>query len=277
MLTTGLDEDTLNARYEQMVTDLHPSVHRYNAFWSSAESSAIPSSSSPIECPAGYVQIPQDSTGLKVNGGRYNSYRCLSAGQISQWQTLLNTDAEHGFQSAAVIWCAPPNYRNPLCLGMPEAGAQAAPNNISEAYRLFVTVQNTKSVQVQTIAESVLDPPIGSNETDVSDSDSAVAQSAIDSSGCSCAPMDIYLGDLADYITFLGYDLPNGPGRFSHYITWNEAANSIWCDFSPDIDTTKEITPEGMNMWITKYANLMRAIHDNAKPPALIYASTDRW
>ena len=130
----GLDQPTIEARNQKLQSDMAPSVHRYNMFWSSFESSNTPSSDSPLSCDGGYYMVPADSSGLKANGGKYNRYRCISGGREALAQQLLQADAAAGWESAAIVWCAPVYARDPGCMGQPEVATESALDNYTDTY-----------------------------------------------------------------------------------------------------------------------------------------------
>ena len=66
-----------------------------------------------------------------------------------QFQAQLAVDQQNGMQSAAIIWCAPPIYRDPACLGMPEGAIESAPENYSTSYQLYQDVLSGKKIQTQ--------------------------------------------------------------------------------------------------------------------------------
>ena len=66
-----------------------------------------------------------------------------------QFQAQLAVDQQLGMQSAAIIWCAPPIYRDPACLGMPEGAIESAPENFSTSYKLYQDVLSGKKIQTQ--------------------------------------------------------------------------------------------------------------------------------
>lgn len=271
----NIDARTLEMRNDKLQEDIDPAVHQYNVYWESFEGSGIKPSSSPLDCPTGYEQYPPSADGLKANGGRYNRFHCYREGVIEIFQNFLISDFEHDWQSSAVLWCAPVIFRDPKCLGMPSTTLESAPENVTEEYFDYVQTNAGQTAQIESYhyspnAESNLAP----NATQVGFS----AESAFDGLGCSCVPTDDAMPDFADYATFLGHDLMAGlTGRFSHYIVWNECASSEWTDLSPVIDVTKPLTANDKQVWINKYADMIRAVSDNVPQPALIYASTDRW
>ena len=66
-----------------------------------------------------------------------------------QFQAQLAVDQQNGMQSAAIIWCAPPIYRDPACLGAPEGAIESAPENYSTSYQLYQDVLSAKKIQTQ--------------------------------------------------------------------------------------------------------------------------------
>lgn len=271
----NLDVRTLEIRNDKLQTDIDPAVHQYNVYWESFESSGVQPSTSPLNCPTGYVQYPPTAAGLKTGGGRYNHYHCYLEAVIEIFQNFLTSDFDHGWQSSAVIWCAPVIFRDPACLGMPSAAVEAGPKNYSETYANYVQINSGTTAQIESYHYSpTADNNLAPNATQAG----PALESAFDSLGCSCVPTDASMLDFADYATFLGYDLMAGmPGGFLHYIVFNEAASSEWTDLSPVIDVTKPLTPNDQQIWINKYAAMMQAVSNNVPQPALIYASTDRW
>jgi len=267
-------------------------VHRYNAFWNSFESSGVPSSDTPLDCQPGYYQVPADESFLVRNGGKYAKFRCVSAGQEALFQQLLQQpffvrlrfsiddglsgnskeDRAHGWESAAIVWCAPVYARDPSCLGQPETSAQSAPAIYSAANGNFSSIQTSLQTRTESVTPVLVLPPVVDNS-----SSGAAAESAFDSSGCSCVPADAYMADYQDYITYLGDAVNSADGRFSHYIVWNECANSFWFDVSPRVDVTKVASSEDQVTWVKIYADLIRMTVAAAQQPALVYASTDRW
>ncbi|KAL0035062.1 hypothetical protein WJX79_009377 [Trebouxia sp. C0005] len=274
VLTQALDSATIAARNEQLQSDMAPSVHRYNMFWSSFESSGTPSSSSPVTCDSGYYMVPPDSSGLKVNGGKYNNYRCISYGQEVLTQELLQADEAIGWESAAIIWCAPVYARDPACAGQPEVATESAPDNYTDTYANFTITQTAVSATIAAqLPTLVLPPQVLENSTQ----GNVAAESALDSSGCSCVPADAFMPDFQDFIAYLGDRVNNGAARFGHYIIWNECANSYWTDVSPRIDVTQVVTAEGQQIWVNTYANMIKLAQAVVQQPALVYVSTDRW
>ena len=247
-------------------------MHRYNAFWNSFESSGVPSSDTPLDCQPGYYQVPADESFLVRNGGKYAKFRCVSAGQEALFQQLLQQDRAHGWESAAIVWCAPVYARDPSCLGQPETSAQSAPAIYSAAYGNFSSIQTSLQTRTESVTPVLVLPPVVDNS-----SSGAAAESAFDSSGCSCVPADAYMDDYQDFITYLGDAVNSADGRFSHYIVWNECANSFWFDVSPRVDVTKVASSEDQVTWVKIYADLIRRTVAAAQQPALVYASTDRW
>ena len=275
ILLNSLDQSMMNQRNLKLQSDISPSVHRYNVFWSSFEASGAPSSNSPISCASGYVQVPADASGLKANGGKYNKYRCMSYGLQVLYQTLLQEDAAIGWESAAIIWCAPIYARDPSCAGQPEVATESAPDNYTDTYANFTNLQNSISQAVSDTLPTLIEPPI---VLENSTADGGVAtESAFDSSGCSCVPADAFMPDFQDYIAYLGDQVNSGTARWSHYIIWNECANSYWTDISPRIDVTQPVTAEGQQTWVNTYANMIKLTQAVVQQPALVYVSTDRW
>lgn len=270
--TESVRGEDLAKRNDILKSDVGMTVHRYNVFWNSFESSGTPSSDEPLDCQTGYYQIPTDASGLRKNGGDYFKYRCMSQGLETVFKQYLKDDQDHGWESAAIIWCAPPYARDPGCLGQPDSSLESAPDDYSDAYANFSAIQGSVQARVESVNPVLVQPP----ETKTNSS-GAAAESALDSSGCSCAPADVYVDDYQDYIQYLGDRVNSGEGRFSSYIVWNECANSFWTDFSPRLDVTQVVTPEGQSMWVKLYADLIRRTVAAAEQPALVYASTDRW
>lgn len=270
VLTNALDEATINMRNERIVEDTGAGVHRYNLFWASVEPQNVGSSDSPIDCPSGYEQMPPDASGLKSNGGKYNKYRCISAGQIAQWQELVDADIAAGMQSAAILWCAAPQYRNPECLGMTQGAIESAPEEITPQYTEFVQVQTAQIESAQQF--------LTAQQTSLNNgSDSAVIESAIDAAGCSCVPTSNSMPDYADFVTLLADQL--GP-NLQHFIVWNEGANSEWLDLSPIVDTKNPAGPDAVAKWVGIYAELMTITHDSLAAlghEAIVYASVDKY
>lgn len=66
-----------------------------------------------------------------------------------QFQAQLAVDQQQGMQSAAIIWCAPPIYRDPACLGMPQGAIESVPENYSTSYQLYQDVLSGKKIQTQ--------------------------------------------------------------------------------------------------------------------------------
>ena len=274
VLTENLDPATIAARNVKLQSDMAPSVHRYNMFWSSFESSPTPSSDQPISCDGGYVQVPADPSGLKANGGKYNRYRCISYGMQVLTQELLQADAAIGWESAAIIWCAPPYARDPGCMGQPEVASESAPDNYTDTYANFSITQSAVSAVVAATLPVLIEPPqVLENSTQ----GNVASESALDSSGCSCVPADAYMPDFQDYIAYLSEEVNSGSARFAHYIIWNECANSYWTDISPRIDVTQPVTAQGQQTWVNVYANMIKLTQEVVQQPALVYVSTDRW
>lgn len=269
----ALDLGTLQSRYSALQQQLAPSVHRYNTYWNSFEASGQPASDQPLDCPSDYTLVPADPSGLVANGGAYNQFRCMNTALALQFQAQLAVDQQQGMQSAAIIWCAPPIYRDPACLGMPQGAIESVPENYSTSYQLYQDVLSGKKIQTQAQVESVLEPsPLSGNVTLGS-----ITESALDASGCSCVPTDAAMPGLADFVRYLGDYINTPNGRFSSYIVWNEVANSVWTDMSPRIDTTVAVTPQAAAIWVSVYSNMVTLVHNAAQAPALIYVSTDRW
>ena len=217
VLTDSVTGQDLTDRNDRLRADLGIGVHRYNAFWNSFESSATPSSASPLTCNPGYYQVPADASFLTANGGEYAKFRCISAGQEAQFKQLLENDMAHGWESAAIVWCAPVYARDPSCLGQPETASESAPANYSDAYGNFSSIQNSVQARIESVTPILVQPPADGNGTS-----GAAAESAFDSSGCSCVPADAYMDDYQDFIRYLGDAVNSATGRFSHYIVWNE-------------------------------------------------------
>ena len=274
VLYENLDSATIAARNEKLQSDMAPGVHRYNMFWSSFESSGTPSSSSPLTCDSGYYQVPTDSSGLKTNGGLYNNYRCISSGQEVLTQELLQADEAIGWESAAIVWCAPVYARDPACLGQPEVATESAPSNYTDTYANFTITQTAISATISTQLPVLVEPPqVLENSTQ----GNVATESALDSSGCSCVPADDFMPDFQDFMAYLGDRVNSGAARFGHYIIWNECANSYWTDISPRIDVTQEVTAAGQQIWVDTYANMIKLTQAVVQQPALVYVSTDRW
>ena len=132
------NKQALLQRYNQMQQDIQPNTHRFNVYWSSYESSPTPSSTMPIDCPPGF---------RLVGGAPYLKYRCISEGAEAQIQGQLSIDSEMGWQSAAILWCAPAMYRDPQCLGMPEGAVESAPDTPSSRIRYFQDSPHSESGQ----------------------------------------------------------------------------------------------------------------------------------
>ena len=270
----GLDEDAVGARNDVIRSDIQPSVHRYNMYWDSFET-AVQSSETAIECPAGYTMFPADATGLVVNGGRYNRYHCYSDGTTELARSLLRADHDQGWQSAAIAWCPPRFYRDPSCLGMPEGGSEAAPDNFTESYAIFRQVNQGTSAQIESFSiVATHDSPLQGNAT----LPGAAAESAFDALGCSCVPTDAAMPDYRDFALYMVTEIPEaGSNEFTHFIVSNEVANSIWHDMSPEIDVTQPLTSSDQQKWIDKYVSMMRAFIDVVGSKSLVYTSIDRW
>ena len=274
--TKGLNSADLESRNDKLQTDINPSVHEYNAFWESFENSGVMPSSSPVDCPTGYIQFPPDASGLKSNGGRYNHLHCYSEGTIDIFKAFLSSDYDHDWESAGVVWCAPVIFRDPNCLGMPAGSAEAGPKNYSSTYADYIQTLSGTQAQIESYHYSpATDNPLADNATKP---DGAVIESAFDASGCSCVPKDEFMPDFQDFAVFLGNDLMNGEaGRFKHFVVWNENANSVWFDLSPTISTISPITPADQQLWINKYAAMISAFSDSVPSDSYVYASIDRW
>ena len=274
ILYEALDRDTLAARNEKLQDDMAPSIHRYNMFWSSFESSNTVPSDRPVSCTSGYYMVPSDSSGLKSNGGKYNRYRCISSGQEKQAKMLLEADAAIGWESAAIVWCAPVYARDPACMGQPQGSIESGPEEYTDTYANFTNTQSAVSALISSQLPVLVEPPLVlENSTD----GSVAAESAFDSSGCSCVPADEFMPDFQDFMAYLGDKTNSGAARWGHYIVWNECANAYWTDISPRIDVTKVVTPEGQKIWVDIYANMIKLSQEVVQQPALVYASTDRW
>ena len=214
----GVAGDLLSQRNDFIQQTVAPGVHRYNCLWASYEDSNIPSSKAPIACPENYDLVPPDIGGLKANGGLYFRFRCIFRLLIQQQLSYLQEDARLGWQSSAVIWCAPPIYRNPACLGQPSGGIESAPANITPAFTEYAQIQTGQQLNVQAFVEaqhaSVVE---ASNGT-------AGAESALDALGCSCAPAPEFVPDFQDFVTVLLDWLPQGDARLQHVTVWNEVS-----------------------------------------------------
>ncbi len=103
-----------------------------------AEISGVMPSAMGITCPAGCVQHPEDVSGLKVNGGRYNHFHWFTQGVIDIFQAFLGSDFDHGWELAALIWCAPVAFRDPSCLGILEGAVESGPANLCESYAQYI-------------------------------------------------------------------------------------------------------------------------------------------
>lgn len=212
----------LAKRNDVMKSKLGLTVHRYNVYWNSFESSGTPSSDNPLKCQTGYYQMPIDASGLRKNGGKYFKYRCVFKGLETVFKQYIKDDQDHGWESAAIIWCAPPYARDPGCLGQPEASLESGPDDYSDAYANFSATQGAVRTRIESVNPVLVQPP----ETETNSSGTA-AESALDASGCSCAPADAYVDDYQDYIQYLGDRVNSDEGRFSHYITWNEVRRHL--------------------------------------------------
>ena len=217
--TESVRGEDLAKRNDILKSEIGITVHRYNVFWNSFESSGTPSSDEPLECQSGYYQMPTDASGLRRNGGDYFKYRCVFRGLETVFKQYLKDDQDHGWESAAIIWCAPPYARDPGCLGQPEASLESAPENYSDAYANFSATQGAIRTRVESVNPVLVQPP----ETKTNSS-GAAAESALDASGCSCAPADAYVDDYQDYIQYLGDRVNSDEGRFLSYIVWNEVS-----------------------------------------------------
>lgn len=279
VLQNDVDLQELFTRYDKLKADVSPTVHRYNAYWQAFESSAVPSSTQPVECPTGYEIVPPDPAQLEQNGGLYNRYRCMLTAQIAQIRDFLNVDDELGWESGAIIWCIPPAYRDPACLGMPQAASQSAPENFTVTYQAFTqTYDLTRDKSARLLQDQV---------AHATENGTVSAQSALDSSGCNCAPRVDALSDYSDFVTFLAsYMSEETSGHFTHFVAFNEVANSAWFDLSGtspgSIDVTKEPTPADVDTWIDRYSQILRTTHDalsalSLAHPVVIYVSTDRY
>ena len=280
--TQSVTNDVLAARYAALQESVAPSVHKYNVFWQSFESSAIPSDVQPVACPEGYECVPASDAGLKANGGLYNRFRCIQTAVVEQFQGYLELDEQHGFESAGVVWCAPPQYRDPSCLGQPEAVSNSGPENFTVAYQQYSQITAAALNKSATSLISSIEGTASQN----SSGSAAFAQSALDTSGCSCVPTLASIPDYSDYITFLVNDLPMSGGRLTHIIVFNEVANAEWFDLSGTLPGTVTVTSQpstaDVQTWINRYSQIMQATHASvaaADPggPVLIYASTDRY
>ena len=92
---------------------------QYNLFWSELESAGIPSSAEPLACPAAHAMVPADAAEKARLG--YRRYRCVDRAVLARFDALLARDKAAGFQSGAVLWSSPPQYRDPACPGSPGA------------------------------------------------------------------------------------------------------------------------------------------------------------
>ena len=220
--TDSVRGQELAERNDVLQSKIGITVHRYNVYWNSFESSGTPSSDNPLDCQAGYYQMPIDASGLRRNGGDYFKYRCVFEGLETVFKQYLKDDQDHGWESAAIIWCAPPYARDPGCLGQPETAIESAPEDYSEAYANFSATQGAVQARVESVNSVLVQPP--ATETN---SSGTAAESALDASGCSCAPADAYVDDYQDYIRYLGDRVNFEGGRFLHYITWNEVRRHL--------------------------------------------------
>lgn len=268
VLTKGLDESTINVRNERLVADTGASVHRYNLFWASVEPDSVASSDSPISCPSGYDQMPSDASGLKKNGGKYNKYRCIRTGQITQWQELIDADEAAGMRSAGILWCTAIPYRHPDCIGITTGGIESAPEEVTPEYTELVQRQ---SAQIESAQQF-----LSAQQTSLNNG-SAGIEAAPDATGCSCVPSADSMPDYADFVTLLADEL--GP-NLQHFIVFNEAASSLWTDMSPTVDTKSPAGPDAVSKWVEIYAGLMTATHDSLAAlghKGLVYASIDKF
>lgn len=236
--TESVKGQELAERNDILKSEIGMTVHRYNVFWNSFESSGTPSSDNPLHCQTGYYQMPTDASGLRKNGGDYFKYRCVSKGFEKIVKQYLKDDQDHGWESAAIVWCAPPYARDPGCLGQPDSSVESAPQDYSDAYANFSAIQSAVQARVESVNPVLVQPP----ETETNSS-GAAAESALDSSGCSCAPADDYVDDYQDYIRYLGDRVNSEEGRFMHYITWNE----VYLITSPN---KRPVSPCGQNKGI---------------------------
>lgn len=268
VLTKGLDESTINVRNERLVSDTGAGVHRYNLYWASVEPEKVGSSKNPIDCPSGYEQMPSDASGLKSNGGKYNKYRCVRTGQITQWQELIDADASAGMQSAGILWCTAVKYRDPDCIGITQSAIESEPADASPQYTELVQQQSARIESAQQF--------LSAQQTSLNNG-SAGIEASPDASGCSCVPTLDSMPDYADFVTLLADEL--GP-NLQHFIVFNEAASSLWTDMSPTVDTRSPAGPEAVSKWVEIYAQLMTETHDSLAAvghKGLVYASIDKF
>jgi hypothetical protein len=95
----------------------------YDLFWRDLEEGAKAPSNAPIACDAGYRLVPSNAT-LKAKYG-YNHYHCYKESFFQKWDGPLSQDAAAGFQVAAVLWNAPPAFRNAGCSAVDDSSAGA--------------------------------------------------------------------------------------------------------------------------------------------------------
>ena len=103
-----------DARYKKLKS-LGTSYRQYNLWWSALEGSGLTSSTSPLKCPAKYIQVPATEAEKIAMG--YKKYRCVSTEQLQNYDELLKSDQANGIQSGVALWSSPPVYRYPACEG----------------------------------------------------------------------------------------------------------------------------------------------------------------
>jgi len=116
----GLTGDVWNKRYRKL-KDLEIGLRHYNIQWAGLESSGLPSSSTPLVCPAGYFLVPGSPEEKAAH--HYKRYRCLNVRTVNLFDNMLARDAGVGIQSMAILWNTPPIYQDSACHGMTWKGA----------------------------------------------------------------------------------------------------------------------------------------------------------
>ena len=104
--------DALLARYKALGR-MKPSIRRYNMFWSSFET--VPAQTTRFKCPAGSTAVPA-SEAERVELG-YAHFHCYGTEQLKNFDTLLLLDSQIGAQGAAILYSAPPWFRQKDCKG----------------------------------------------------------------------------------------------------------------------------------------------------------------
>ena len=106
-------------RYARMKS-LGAGYREYNMYWNELENAGIPSSTTPVQCPAGQTLVPATEADRVALG--FHRFRCFDQSRIAGWDNLLTRDQANGMQSAIIMFSAPAMYRHPNCQGFLFAG-----------------------------------------------------------------------------------------------------------------------------------------------------------